>query len=115
MVAQSGHGILGSRRAMRIGRGSHSGISYRRRIERKQSVTSEFPIVDSGQLHEEVVWMLPVDDGTAEGGFSLLEELRIEALRHSGRLQAEHGAQRQPAWSELALGHGHKPVRGEDL
>src|SRR5215475_13383470 len=95
MMSQSRHWIFGSGCAMRVRDRPHGRVSYGRAVKRKQSVLTEFPIVERSQLHEEVMRMLPINNGAAEGGFSLLEELRIKTLCDCCRLQAHHGAQGQ--------------------
>ncbi len=62
--------------------------------------------------------VLAVDDGLAVGGFALLEEERVVALADGAGLEGEHGAEGEFAavavGSEVALGHGHDPVGGEE-
>jgi len=82
-------------------------------------VFAEADVVEGGELHEEVVGVLAVDDGLAEGGFALLEELGVLAGADGGGFEREHGAEGELAVSavlpELTHGHGHDPVGGEDL
>ncbi len=59
--------------------------------------------------------MLAVDDGLAEGGFALLEELGVLAGADGGGFEREHGAEGKLTGAELAHGHGHEPVGGEEL
>src|SRR5579864_1884608 len=59
--------------------------------------------------------MLPVIDRLSEGRLSLLKKQRVKALRYGSRLQAEHRPERKLAASDLALGHGHKPVGGKNF
>src|SRR5438874_2585020 len=98
---------------MRVSAWSHGRIADRRGIKRKQAVFSQAQVVQSGQLHDEVVGVLPVIDRLAERRLSLLEKQRIEALRYGCRFQAEHGSERKLAAPDLALRHGHKPVGGK--
>lgn len=100
---------------MRVSDGAYGGVSGGRGIEGKQRVGAELPIVERGDLHEEIVRVLAVDDGAAVGGFSLLEEQRVFAAGDGGGLKAEHGAQSELAGAKRALRHGHEPVGGEEL
>jgi hypothetical protein len=67
-------------------------------------------VIQSSQLHEKVMGMLTVHDGTAKSGFTLLEKLRIAPVRNRSRLEAEHGPEGQSALAEFSLGHRHPPV-----
>jgi hypothetical protein len=65
------------------------------------------------------VRVLAVDDGFAECGFALLEELGILTAGDGGGFEREHGAEGEltvlTVGAELMHGHGHDPVGGEKL
>ena len=46
------------------------------------------------------MWMLSVGNWLSEGGFSLLEQKRIPAMRHCGGFETQHRACRENPWSE---------------
>ncbi len=115
MVAEGGDGIFGCGLAVRVSGGADGGVSYGRGVEAEKGALAEVDVVEGGDLHEEVVGVLAVDDGLAECGFSLLEELGVLAVGDGGGFEGEHGAQSELAGAELARGHGHEPVGGEEL
>src|SRR6476661_3006128 len=93
----------------------HGWIADRRSIKREQRIFSESQIVERGQFHDEVMRMLAVIDRLAERRFTLLEQKRVEALRHGCRLQTEHGPKCEFAPANLSLCHGHEPVGGKNF
>jgi len=106
-------GILRRRRPVRIGDRTHRWIAHGSGVERQESAIRQLVIVQRGKLHEEIVWVLAVHDGTPEGGLALLEEFRIAPVRNRGRLETEHGPDGQRAAAEFSLCHRHPPVGGE--
>ena len=105
---------FGCRGAVRIGDGTEGGIAERRGVDVADGVTGERMRVLRGQLHEEIVRMLRVDDRTAADRLAGLEQLRI-LLADRERLEAEHRPQHQMTAAERPVGHAHDPVRGEEL
>src|SRR6185437_17082659 len=100
---------------MRVSHRSHGGIAHRSSIKRKQRLVVQLPVVQRGDLHEKVMRMLAIIDGPAKSCFTLLEELRVKAMRDGGRFQARHGAQGELPGAERPLSHRHEPVGGEYL
>src|SRR5215472_3723361 len=100
---------------MGVGRWTHGRIADRSRVKREQGMIAQLPVVDRCYLHEEVMRVLAINDGSAERRFTLLKQLRVETVAYGCRLQAEHGPQCQLSRPKRALDHGHKPVCGEDL
>src|SRR5580704_12287197 len=72
-------------------------------IERENGLLAKFVVIECGNFHEEIVRVLAVDNGLAEGGFTLLEEFGIIAAGDGGGFEAEHGTQGQFAGTELPL------------
>src|SRR5262249_34625185 len=64
---------------------------------------------------EEIMRVLAIVDRLAEGRLSLLKQKRVEALGHSGGLQADHGAERELGASKATVRPRHKPVGGEEF
>ena len=77
---------------MRIGGGTNGGIADRSSVETQESAFAETNVVKGGDLHEEVVRMLAIDDGLAECGFTLLEQFGVLAGGDRSRLEREHRA-----------------------
>ena len=101
MVAESGDGVFGGGLAVRVGGGADGGVADRGGVEAEEGVFAEAEVVEGGDLHEEVVGVLAVDDGLAEGGFALLEELGVLAGADGGGFEREHGAQGELAVSTV--------------
>ena len=114
VVAEGGDGVLGGGGAVGVGGGAEGGVADGGEVEAEEGCFGEAEVVQGGELHDEVVGVLAVDDGVASGGFALLKELGIEAVRDGGGLEREHGAEGEEAVTELVLGHGHDPVGGKD-
>ena len=108
-------GILRRRRPVRIGDRTHRWIAHGSGVERQESAIRQLVIVQRGKLHEEIVWVLAVHDGTPEGGFALLEKFRVASARNRGRLETEHGPDGQSAIAEFSLCHRHPPVGREQF
>ena len=98
---------------MWIGDRADGWVPNRSRIKANQSMIAEFHIIEHGEFHEEVVRVLAIYDGLAEGGLALLKEFRIIAAGDGGGLKRKHGPQRKLAEDELALGHAHCPIGGK--
>ena len=94
-------------------RRTHRRIAHGSGIKRQQRAIRQLVVVQRGEFHEEIVGVLAVHDGTAEGGFALLEKFRVAAVRNRGRLETEHGPEGQSAIAEFSLCHRHPPVGGE--
>src|SRR5277367_7158508 len=115
MVSEGAHGIFKGRGAMWIGCWSDCGIAARSRVKRQQRLLAEFPVVERGQFHNEIMWVLAIDDWITVCGFSLLEEQRVAAVGDRRWLKTEHRAQCQIAGAKPALHHGHEPVGREEF
>ncbi len=110
MVTERGDGIFTGRLAMRIRSRPDGRVAHRCGVERQQRVVRNRKIVERGDLHEEIMRMLAVDDRRSIRSLALLEELRIVAITDGCRLKREHGAHGELAGTELPLGHRHDPV-----
>ena len=77
MMAQRREWVFRCRCPMRKGNWAERWISDGCGIDRKHRLLAEPVVVERGNLHKEVVRVLAVDDGLAEGGFALLKELGI--------------------------------------
>ena len=115
MMAERGDGVLGGGHAVRIGGGAYRRVADGRGVEAQQRPFAEPDIVERAELHEEVVRVLAVDDGLAEGGLALLEELRVLAVGDGSGFEREHRPQRELTGADLAHRHGHDPVGGKNL
>jgi len=104
---------------MRVGCGADGWIANGCGVEAEEGRFAEVEVVEGGQLHEEVVRVLAIDDGFAECGLALLEEFGVIAAADGGGFEGEHGAKGElavfPVWAEVVRGHGHDPVGGEQF
>src|SRR5262249_32781067 len=115
MVAERRQRILRSRSAVWISGRAECWIAYRRSVERQERVLFQFEIVESSEFHEEVVWMLAINNWPVVGGFAQLKEFWVAPPRDRCRLQAEHPADSECARAQLSLGHRHEPVRRKEF
>src|SRR6185312_12969927 len=97
MMSQCGQRIFRSTYAMFKSRGPHRRVANGRSIKREQPVLPDLVVIERGNLHEEIMGMLPVIDRLAECRFALLKELWIGAFCHAGGVKADHGPQRELA------------------
>src|SRR5271170_6612152 len=91
--------------AMRECHRTQSRIAYRGDEKLGDSVLAERVRVVDAERHDEVVWMLAVDDGPAIGGFAGLENQRVAAIRDGQRFEAEHGLEEKGAAARFVLEH----------
>ena len=64
----------------------------------------------AGELHEQIVRMLAVDQRTTAERLAALKDLCVARFADGGRVEAEHAVQRQQTRSHLAHQHTHVPV-----
>ena len=93
VVAEGGEWVFGCGEAMRVGGGADGGIADGGSVEAEERTLAEMDVVEDGDLHEEVVWVLAVDDGLAEGAFALLKEQWVLAIGDGCGFEGEHRAQ----------------------
>src|SRR5882762_1605014 len=74
MMAERGQWFLRGGGAMWVRHRTHRRIPDRSKIEREQPPAPQPQIVKRGNLHEQIMWMLAVDNWLSEGCFSLLEQ-----------------------------------------
>ncbi len=75
---------------MRVRDRAKRGIAHRREVDFDPGAPAQFPNVMEPEPHDEIVRMLPVDNGLPVGGFAGLKEQRVAAIRDGSRLQAQH-------------------------
>src|SRR5580698_4735378 len=93
MMAEWGEWVFRSRGPVRKCDWAEGWVSYWSGIKRQDGLFTGLVVVERGEFHEEVVRVLAVDDGFAEGSLTLLEELGIIAARYGCRFKTEHGPQ----------------------
>src|SRR5688572_485522 len=67
------------------------------RVELQSHSRGQLALIDARCLHEEIVRMLPVVDGTAVARFARRKQIRIAALADGGALDAEHRSKAEKA------------------
>src|SRR4029077_16683134 len=95
---------------MGIGRRPKRRIANGSSIERQNCVFAYVIVVDGGNFHEEIMWVLSVHNGPPESRLALLEQFRISFAGHGRRFETKHSAKRQSAASKFSLRHWHKPI-----
>ena len=68
-----------------------------------------------GQLHEQIVRMLPIDQRPPVERFAHLKDLAIPGFAGGQRIEAQHAGERQPPAAGATRGHPHPPVRRLEL
>jgi hypothetical protein len=77
------------------------------KIEKDRALLRQRHAIAAGELHEEIMRMLAVDQRrTAVGGLAAAEQQRIAALAHE-RIERQHRAQAQRARPQRPLAHRH--------
>src|ERR1700722_6880077 len=101
---------------MRISDRPERGVAHGSDINFQPDVPAELSYVMETEPHDEIVRMLPVDDGLPVGSFSSLEEQRIAAISDGGRLQAQHQIHLERAVLASAMfRRSHEPIGGIEL
>jgi hypothetical protein len=72
-------------------------------------------VVVGGQLHEEIVGMLPVVDGVSLAHLPGCEKVEKAAITHGPRLCAAHRADTETSAAEGTPCHDHAPVHAAGL
>src|SRR5271155_2963680 len=115
MMSERAHGIFRSGRPVGIGRWAERGIAGRSDVEREESFIAPFQIIEKGELHYEIVGVLPIDNGEAVSGLALLKQQWVAAIGDGRRLEGQHSANRENARTPVVLRHAHEPVCGKKL
>ena len=108
-------GILERRCPVHERHGAERRLAHRRAGKRQRVPAAERRPPDDRGLHEEVVWMLPIDERQVVERFADLEDLTIAILAERGWLEAQHQRESQPAAPGGPLGHPHPPVLHREL
>src|SRR6187200_1923971 len=72
-------------------------------------------VVVDGELHEQVMRLLPIMDGVALTHLAEHEVVQGAASGNRQWLGTEHRADAEAAGAEVATSHGHAPVDASDL
>ena len=100
---------------MHEGRRAERRLARQAEVDERRAVLAERHAVGGGELHEQVVRVLAVDEmGCAVGRLAGLEQQRIAALA-LGRIEREHGPQAERSRAGRPVAHQHQHARGEGL
>src|SRR6476646_2539573 len=103
-MAERGLRQLHRRSAVRKCDRTERRVSNGRKISLNNGVISNRTRVVETQRHDQVVGMLSIDDGPAEGRLAGLKEFRIPAFRDGGWVETEHQLHHEAARSDAVLG-----------
>src|SRR5437764_7162729 len=115
MMAERSQWIFRCGSPMRIRRRTHRRIAYWSSVERYRRVFVDVVVINGGQFHEEIVWVLGINNRLAISGLALLKEFWIASIRNSYRFETQHASQREHTVAYGSLRHRHKPIGGEKL
>src|SRR5689334_13810128 len=87
------------------------GLAGITRIHEPVCTLTNWDGISRAQLHEKIVWMLPIDQWLAFVSFTCLEEQWRAARRKRERLRTHHAAQLECAWTDASHCCRHEPVR----
>src|SRR5687768_6429911 len=82
-------------------------------MERK--VGAQLALVDGAELHEEVMWVLTVDERLAITRLSRLQKDWVATTPNGPWVEARHEPKVQLTAAELSTGHDHRPVEASPL
>ena len=94
--------------------------SERRFADRTAGQRESGRLIDSGaphrgELHEQIMRMLPVDQRPPIQRLARLKDLPVSVLANRRWIEAQHARECQLAMGRLSTGHPHPPVRNHDL
>src|SRR5688572_1620783 len=110
MMRQRRQGIVPRRGAMHERDRPQRRLPCRRPCQREARAGAEWHPPDGCELHEEVMWMLMIDERLTFERLTDLKDFAISPFVERRRVQAEHGVKRQLGRSDLAAEHPHPPV-----
>jgi hypothetical protein len=68
-----------------------------------------------GELHEQIVLVLPVVNRFAIAAFPSGKEIRVATPSHRPWLEAEHAPEAESPIADVAIGHPHQPINTAEL
>ena len=95
MVRQRRERILRRRRAMHECHRAESRFTHRAASQGQAGRLRQLQPPDGRKLHEEIMWMLPIDEGPAIDYLSDLKDFSIPALADGEWIKTQHTRERQ--------------------
>src|SRR2546429_9133805 len=93
----------------------HRRLAHRSEIDGEPQIPAHGPLVQRGELHEQVVWVLAIVQRRSPVGLARLEEQGIASSSDGPRLGTEHAAELEPAAAHRAACSGHRPINEAQL
>ena len=113
MVREGRRRVLARGGAVHEGDGPERGLAHGRELQPDRAA-ADGPPVGRGQVHEEVVRMLPVHERLALERFARLEQLGRATFGEGRGLERVHHHESETTARDVALEHEHVPVAGLD-
>src|SRR5207244_13231004 len=93
VMGDRGERIVGGGGPVRNGGRSHRRLANRSEIDGETQIPAHRPLVQRGELHEQVVWVLAIVQRRSPVGLARLEEQGIASSSDGPRLGTEHAAE----------------------
>src|ERR671936_291960 len=100
---------------MRVCDWTERGLSGGPACDRQRSRRGDRSAPRCGQLHEEIVWVLTVDERLSVQRFADLKDFPVSAGPDRRRVEAEHSREGDAAVACIAAPHAHPPVGDDEL
>ncbi len=115
MVTERRKRELSGRRAVHECNGPKGRLAGRTARNRQSAARSDRRAPHGGHLHEQIVRMLPIDEGNAVQLFARLKEFAVPGLSFGRRVEAQHGHEPELLPANRPAGHAHPPIRRRGL
>src|SRR5262245_24392366 len=102
--------IFRGRHSMHEGYWSECRLSRITEVSKPGTTFAKRQCVLRRKFHEEIVWVLMINQRLPLIGLSGLKQQWRASGRKSEWFRAKHASQLQGAFAQLVIGHGHKPV-----
>src|SRR6187399_1727461 len=109
-MAEWRRGILGGGRTVHERHRTKRWIAHRGTRQSEREIAAERVLPANRRLHQEVVRMLPVDQGYAVQCLADLEDLAIAVIAKRERIETEHEVELQRPACGRTTEHAHPPV-----
>src|SRR5213593_4131529 len=110
VMGDRGERIVGGGGPVRKGDRPHRRLAHRSEIDGEPQIPAHGPLVQRGELHEELVRVLAIVQRRFPVGLARLEGQRIASSSDGPRLGTEHAAELEPAAAQRAACSGHRPI-----
>ena len=100
---------------MRLARRAKRRFTGKARVQLPAPRSAQLTVVIDGELHEQLVGLLPIVDGVPVAHLGSREQTQRSTARNRPRLGTEHRPNAKPAAREAASGGEHAPIQASCL